>query len=270
MAARYDDSLPPVYLERAGRMRFFLSLVIGVFGAATAGAKESGPAVQVLTPGFEVFELPVQLPNLNNLRYRLDRKVYALGYNGNVWLLSDTDGDGIEDASAIFFENKAQLRGPIGMAVIPAGHALLERDGAVVPTAQGLIIASKGKVSALIDFDGDDVAEVESVIASGWKEIPPNVDTIGVAVHPVDGSIYFGLGTEAYNNAYLLDKAGKSAFDIATQRGTIQRIKPDLSGRETVCTGVRFTIGLEFDEQNELFATDQEGATWLPNGNPFD
>jgi len=223
-----------------------------------------------LIPGFEVFELPIQLPNLNNLRYRADGKLYALGYNGNVWLLGDTTEDGLADSSEVFFENKAQLRGPIGMAVVPAGHVLLHRDGALVPTAHGVIVASKGKVSALLDFDGDDVAEVERVIASGWQEFPPNVDTIGIAVHPVDGSIYFGLGTAAYNNAYLLDQAGDSAFDLASERGTVQRIKPDLSGRETVCTGVRFTIGMEFDEDNELFVTDQEGATWLPNGNPFD
>ncbi|MBA3480785.1 MAG: hypothetical protein H0T51_03125 [Pirellulales bacterium] len=153
---------------------------------------------------------------------------------------------------------------------MPAGHILLHRDSALVPTAQGVIVASKGKVSALLDFDGGDVAEVERVIASGWQGIPPNVDTIGVAVHPVDGSIYFGLGTAAFNNAYLVDQAGNSAFNLASPRGTIQRIKPDLSGRETVCTGVRFTIGMEFNQANELFATDQEGATWLANGNPFD
>ena len=211
------------------RFQFLLGVAAAIVGTA-AVAKDNVPFVQVLTPGFEVFELPIQLPNLNNLRYRADGKLYALGYNGNVWLLTDTNADGLEDTAQVFFENKAQLRGPIGMAVVPAAHALLHRDGILVPTAQGVIVASKGKVSALLDFDGDDVAEVERVIASGWKEIPPNVDTIGVAVHPVDGSIYFGLGTEAYNNAYLVDKAGKSAFDLATQRGTIQRIRPDLSG----------------------------------------
>ncbi|MFM8399592.1 MAG: hypothetical protein ACKOAH_17340, partial [Pirellula sp.] len=36
------------------------------------------------------------------------------------------------------------------------------------------------------------------------------------------------------------------------------------------CTGVRFPIGIAFGPDGELFCTDQEGATWLANGNPFD
>src|SRR5690606_14693373 len=124
--------------------------------------------------------------------------------------------------------------------------------------------------SAILDIDGDERADVERVIATGWEEIPPNVDCIGIAVHPLDGSIYFGLGTAAYNNAYLLDDEGRSHYELDSERGTIQRIAPDLSGREIVCTGIRFSIGMEFDKHHELFVSDQEGATWLPNGNPFD
>lgn len=258
--------------NQAVSMRFakWSFVVIAVVSLSGATTQADDPQVQVLLPGFEVFELPVRLPNLNNLRYRPDGDLYALGYDGNVWILRDTDGDELEDASHIFFENKSQLRGPVGMAVIPKGHALLHRDGALMPEAQGVVVASKGKVSALLDTDGDDVADTERVIASGWKEIPPNVDTIGVAIHPTDGSIYFGLGTAAYNNPYLLDDHGRSSWKLTSDRGTVQRIRPDLTGRETVCTGVRFTIGMQFDKYGELIATDQEGATWLSNGNPFD
>src|SRR5262249_40615563 len=36
------------------------------------------------------------------------------------------------------------------------------------------------------------------------------------------------------------------------------------------CTGVRFTYALKFNRAGDLFATDQEGETWLPRGNPLD
>ena len=224
------------------------------------------PPIQMLIPGFSVHELPVNLKNMNNVRYRGDGKLYALGYNGDVWLLSDTDGDGFEETATRFWDSKGRLRGPIGMAVIPEGHVLLNPG---TTKSRGIIVPSKGKVSAILDHDGDDIADEEKVIASGWKEITQNVDAIGATIAS-DGSIYFGLGTAAYDNAYLIDKQGRAHYDVQGQNGTIQRILPDLSRRETYCTGVRFTIGMVTTEQDELLVTDQEGATWLPNGNPFD
>ena len=222
------------------------------------------PAVQMLAPGFSAFELPVDLTNVNNLRYREDGQLYALAYSGDVWLLHDSNGDGLEDTASKFFDSKARLRGPIGMAVIPEGHALLKSG-----KSQGVVVPSKGKVSAILDQDGDGVAEEERIIASGWKEIVQSVDGIGIAFDK-EGAIYFGLGTTDYSNGYLIDKDGKSHYDLAADNGTIQRIEPDLSRRSTVCTGVRFTVGMAVNEDNELFVTDQEGATWMANGNPFD
>ena len=188
-------------------------------------AVEDPPTVQMLVPGFEVRELPIELTNINNLKYRSDGKLYALAYSGDIWLLSDTDGDQLEDRQELFFDSRGRLRGPIGMAVIPPDHALLENATGGQPAAAGVVVASKGKVSAILDTDGDGVADTERVIASGWKEIPQNVDAVGIAIDPSDGAIYFGLGTAAYNNAYLLNEAGVSQFDLASERGTIQRIE---------------------------------------------
>src|SRR5206468_702916 len=85
------------------------------------------------------------------------------------------------------------------------------------------------------------------------------------------GNVYFGLGTASYTGAYLVDAAtGASRYRLNSERGTILKLAPDFSRREIVCTGVRFTVALAFNGQGDLFCTDQEGATWLPNGNPFD
>ncbi len=217
------------------------------------------PEIQMLVPGFEWEPLPLELPNLNNLRYRADGKLYALGYNGRIWLLSDTDNDGREDKAEPFWD-KDTLRGPIGLAVTPPGYK----------RGQGVFVPSKGKLSLIVDTDGDDRADQEIVVATGWKEIPQNVDAIGCALDK-EGNIYFALGTANYANGYLIDQAtGKSAWDIRSERGTVLKVSPDFSKREIVCTGVRFPVGMAFNRHGDLFCTDQEGATWLPNGNPFD
>jgi putative heme-binding domain-containing protein len=260
----YDRALKPA--ERSAVRAYLARKHKGITAALRAPAEghplvtvPDPPPVQMLVPGFTVKQLPVDLPNINNVRYRADGKLVALGYNGNVYLLSDSDGDGLEDKVELFWENKGNLRGPIGMALTPPGYKL----------GTGVFVASKGKVSLLLDGKGTGKADREVIIARGWKEIPQAVDAIGVALDR-DGSVYFGLGTADFSNAYLLGPGGKARYDIKSERGTIQKVSPDFRKRQTVCTGVRFTIGLAFNRRGDLFATDQEGATWLPNGNPFD
>lgn len=217
------------------------------------------PEVQVLVPGFQVRRLPLDLPNINNLRYRPDGKLLAVAYNGDILLLSDSDADGLEDHVETFWKNDGQIRSPIGAALTPPNY----------PHGQGLFIASKGRVSLIADTDGDDRTDHVKVVAQGWTELPHGVDALGVAVGP-DGSVYFGLGTTNFTNAYLVDDNGQAQYSLEDERGTIVRIHPDLNTREIVCTGIRFPVGLAFNRAGDLFATDQEGATWLPNGNPFD
>jgi putative heme-binding domain-containing protein len=217
------------------------------------------PPVQVFLPGFTVRPLPINLVNINNLLYRPDGKLLALGYDGNIWLLTDTDGDGLEDKATLWWDNKGKLRAPIGMALTPPGYA----------HGNGVFVPSKSKVSLIVDTDGDDRADKEIIVADGWKEIFHGVDALGVAVDR-DGSVYFGLGCTNYTQAYLLDKEGKTHYDIKGERGTIMRVSPDLKSREIVVTGIRFPVGMRFSPAGDLFCSDQEGATWLPNGNPLD
>jgi putative heme-binding domain-containing protein len=218
------------------------------------------PALQMLVPGFTSRQLPVDLPNINNVKYRHDGKLVALGYNGDVYLLSDTNDDGLEDKVETFWESKGGIRSAIGFALTPKDY----KHGS------GMFIASKGKVSLIVDDNGDDRGDREVVVATGWKELPHGVDALGVAIDPKDHSVYFSQGTEDFGNAYLLDKEGKAHYDIKSERGTILRVAPDLKSREIYATGIRFAVGMAFNAEGDLFCTDQEGATWLPNGNPFD
>ena len=152
----------------------------------------------MLVPGFAVRELPVSLSNINNLRYRPDGTLVALAYNGNVHLLRDTDGDGLEDRAVLFWDNQGRIQAPIGMALTAPGDA----------RGKGVYVASKGKCSLILDTNGDDRADQEIIVADGWKPLPHGVDALGVALGP-DGSVYFGLGAANFTNPYLLDDQGR-------------------------------------------------------------
>src|SRR4051812_1271296 len=252
-------SLSPAHtLLRIGAIVFQTALAsVGPHAAAAATDKINLPPIQMLAPGFTVRELPLDLNNVNNLVYAPDGRLFALGYDGNVFQLKDTDNDGLEDTASYFFKNEQnEIPASIGMCWGPGG----------------LYIASRGRVIHLKD-KGDGTAELQTV-SSGW--VPPtkaagsSLDSIGIAVDPT-GNIYFGLGADAWSEPYRVNKqTGGSDYNLYSERGTILKLSPDWKKREIICTGMRFPVSLAFNAAGDLFSTDQEGATWLSNGNPFD
>jgi putative heme-binding domain-containing protein len=249
-------------------IRYFFVVFITAFSAGFLRAAPVGPVpvpltidsnaapIQMLESGFTVRELRLSLNNINSLVCAPDGRMFALGYDGNVFQLTIGSGDGSQDAASYFFKNdQHDIPESIGMAWGPGG----------------LYIASRGRVIRLRD-KGDGTGELETV-ASGWVKpaiaAGSSLDAVGMAVDQ-SGNLYFGLGADAWSNPYRTDEAGHSSFNLHSERGTIQKLSADWKHRETICTGVRFTVSLAFNASGDLFATDQEGATWLANGNPFD
>src|SRR5258706_2077090 len=179
----------------------------GIIVSFSRLAAETQTNVQMLVPGFTVRQLPLRLSNINNLRFAPDGRLFALGYDGRVFVLRDTDGDGLEDKAEIFWD-KPTLSVPVGMAITP----------------EGVYVSSHGKVSLLRDTDDDGKADIEEIIASGWP--PTDVGSGGVdataVVRDAEGNLYFGLLTADYSNAYRI-KDGESHYDLNGPRGTIQK-----------------------------------------------
>src|SRR6266704_3470075 len=212
------------------------------------------PEVHMLVPGFAVQELPLRLSNLNNLRFAPDGKLFALAYDGRIHVLTDTDGDGLEDHDELFWD-KTTLSVPVGMVLAP----------------EGVYVSLHGKVSLLRDTDGDGKADREEIVANGWP--PTDVASGGVDATAVtldkQGNLYFGLIAADYSNPYRV-KDGVSHYDFGGKRGTIQKVSRDRKSMVTIATGVRGPYTLAFNKAGDLFFTDQEGETWCPNGNPLD
>jgi glucose/arabinose dehydrogenase len=226
-------------------------------------AVNNPPLIQPLVPGFTTRKLPVSLPNVNFLRYRADGRLYAGAYNGKIYLLRDTDGDGLEDHAETYYESD-ELKVVMGMCLTPPGYS----------RGEGVFVATRGQIVLILDENADNKGDKVVVVAKDWEDARVKAngvsDALGVVVAN-DGTVYFGLGAADFTNAYLSDaKTGNGEYRLESERGTIQKVSPDFSKREAICTGIRFTVGLEFNTHGDLFATEQEGATWMVNGNPFD
>lgn len=236
-------------------MRFpvLIAVLMLACPSVSGAAAESSP-VQMLVPGFTVRELPLRLSNINTLRFAPDGRLFALGYDGRIHILRDTDGDGLEDASELFW-SEPTITVPVGMAL----------------ATEGVYVSSHGKVSLLRDTNGDGKADREEIIASGWPAADVKsggVDATAVTLDR-DGNVYFALITANYANPYRV-KDGVSHYDLKNPRGTIQKLARGSKIPETVATGVRVPFALAFNKAGDLFCTDQEGETWCPDGNPLD
>jgi putative heme-binding domain-containing protein len=239
---------------------------------APRGAEKEQPIVQMFVPGFTVEELPVKVTNLNNIEYAPDGRLFAAGYDGRFHLLRDTDGDGLEDKLDTF-SGETSDNYPLGMVVKDGmPHALLSDE--------------------IVRFrysDGDGVPDQRETVAKGWDDpklrddpalMHRRVDSAMALAAGPDGSWYVTMGSANPGNGYWQKaegdiwspdavKTGKPAYSPDKRRGCLLRISPD--GKvEQLSSGLRYIMSLQWDRHGELFATDQEGATWLPNGNPFD
>ena len=217
--------------------------------------------LRMLFPGFTVRELPVRLTALNNIEYAHDGRLFAGGYDGRFHLLRDTDNDGLED-KVDTFSPETSANYPLGMAVKGGEPYAVLTD----------------EVVRWRDTNGDGLPDKRETFVKGFDD-PAMVaapylshrrvdSSMGIAFAP-DGTLFLSMGNGGYNNPYWKDPAGVAHYSPDKRRGCLLRFGPD-GKAEQIASGLRYIMSLQFDRHGSLFGTDQEGATWVPNGNPFD
>jgi putative heme-binding domain-containing protein len=241
-----------------------LSVRCALLSSLLAGliAGEATPVVpHLFLPGFTIRELPITLTSLNNIEYAPDGRLFAGGYDGRFHVLRDHDGDGLEEEVTTFAPT-ATPDYPLGMLV---------HDGALYTVLTDQVVRFR-------DADGDGVPETRETVVKGFDD-PELVaaaylnhrrvdSSMAIAIGP-DGALYVTMGNAGYNNPYWKDKQGVAHYATDKRRGCLLRFGKDGSVTQ-LNSGLRYIMSLQFNRHGDLFGSDQEGATWVPNGNPFD
>ncbi len=169
-------------------------------------------------------------------------RIYAANYTGEIYSLSDTDGDGLEDTTTLFCDvKKDKLRYPTCMAF----------------RGRDLYVGTTQEIRIYTDTNGDGVADKSRTF---FKDFPWTLHffdwTLGLCFGP-DGHVYASLCTDYLNKEPAPDPKG--------YRGALLRISPDGKRATRIATGLRFAYGFAFNAHGDLFFTDNEGG-----GNPQD
>lgn len=193
---------------------------------------------------YRVLKLPitkgVSIANPIQISLGPDGILFVANQTGEIYTLHDSDGDRVEDSTAIFCNVKDYgLKSPTGL--------VFKGDTLFVGTSQ--------KIRAFVDTDKDGKANKSWVV---FDKIPhsehPYEWTSGLSFGP-DGGLYFALTTDSWNAAPSPDPEG--------YRGSILRIAPDGTSVTRMATGIRSVPGMGFDAFGHLFFLDNEGG-----GNP--
>ena len=165
-----------------------------------------------------------------------DGRLALTSLKGQVWILTDSNADGLPDSSVLFAEG---LAAPYG----------------ILSDGDDLLVSHKPEVLRLSDRDGDGRADEFGVLAAGWGFSDDYHDWTAGLVRDGRGDLYVGLGSD-------YSQKGRAA-DNDRWRGTVLRL--ERSGRiEPFAFSMRFPMGLAVDNQDRLFATDNQGVqnTW--------
>ena len=194
-----------------------------------------------LPPGFSI-SLYALVPDARTLAVGREGKAIFVGSNDNAVHVLTPGGE--KAASVDVFAPSMKFTMPHGVC--------FSKEGA-------LFLVERNRVTRFDDAENAwrDAAAKASVVVKAGELIPRSEESRGHSsrvcrVGP-DGKLYISLG-QPHNVAPreklpLYDKTGI---------GGIIRMNPNGTGREVFATGIRNSVGLEFDDQGRLWFTDNQ------------
>jgi mono/diheme cytochrome c family protein len=193
----------------------------------------SSPDEVTSLPGFEGWRLPIDTAIMPTaMTWLADGRLAFTSLRGQVWIADDQDKDGSPDALTLFAEG---LAAPYG----------IQADGS------SILVSHKPEILRLRDTNEDGRADEFDVFASGWGFSDDYHDWTTALARDQNGDYFVGLGSDYSQN--------NRPADNDRWRGTV--LKVNSAGTITpVAFSMRFPMGLAFDSQNRLFATDNQGV----------
>ena len=242
--------------------------------ANTIDQAESTIDLRVL-PGFDAVLFASGLHHPTSMAMGPDGNLYVGQQNGKILSVSDSDGDGVGDTQTVYATG-------LGLTL---GIAFVGED---------LYVSHRRKVTRLADTDGDGVSDVQTDIITDLPvggEDHQHVQNNGITLG-ADGFLYVSIGIDIETGEEQESssdrgqpQAGSDSASDHSQReegrlglgvtvvglgvpdarsGTITRFRPDGSEQEIYATGFKNPLGITFDSDGNLFATDN--APHNPDG----
>lgn len=255
-----------------GLVPFALATIAALVAVSCQGSDStpSADADQIrVPPGFTVVRYLDGLEHPTDMTIGPDGRLYVTLQSGEIISSIDNDGDGVADDTIIY---ASDLDLPLGIVFV----------------GDDLFVSQRGRVTQITDKDGDGVGETHEDIIENLPvggELHQHVQNNNIVLGP-DGFLYVSIGIDVESGtAAVHDSSGDHsgaggdsgsegslglgdepvALGTPDERsGTVIRFRPDGREEEIYAVGFKNPLGLAFDREGNLFATDN--APHIPHG----
>jgi putative membrane-bound dehydrogenase-like protein len=254
--------------------RLFAALSVGFFAASSLGQKTPEETVRSMTVAdglqVELFAAEPMLINPTSIDVDHRGRVWVceavnyrrLGFKrpilrdegDRIVILTDTDGDGKADESAVFYQGK-DLIAPLGICVL-AQPSQKAKGG----FAYRVLVCQSPDILEFWDRDGDGKADgPPKKFLTGFKGFDHDHGVHGINVGP-DGKLYFTVGDQGVDGLQSSDGKGRKwkSNNTDCQAGTVWRCDMDGTNLELIAHNFRNNYECCVNSFGEVWLSDND------------